>query len=213
MTVRELYQLRTGPKHRTRTLKRELVRSYRRQSLSSFANIDIANALSDYELSYPSWGKDSEEIAGRMLTRSLQGSPTGQLDQLEQQLALMRRFYRQSPLAVASAGEHWASVMQVLAGPTATAGHELLLENPNANGIQISASELRERVFSRVVHLQREQQNIVAMVVAILAKENRANIRSFLTAVLPQTQFPGLTEDTQLVLDIENILRELRANS
>jgi len=213
MAVRELYELRTGPKHRIRTLKQEVVRSYSRQSLSSFTNIDIANALSDYELSYPGWTKDSEKIAGRMLSRSLQDSPTGQLDQLEQQLALMRRFYRQSPLAVASAGENWASVMQVLAGPTANAGHELLLENPDANNLQISASELRERVLSKVFHLQPEQQNIIAMVVAVLAKENRSDIRSFLTAIFPQTQFPGLSEDTQLVLDIETILRELPANS
>jgi hypothetical protein len=213
MTVRELYQLHTGPIHRKRILKREVVRSHHQQSLSSFPNIDIANALSDYERSYPNWRRDSKRIAGRMLARSLQSPRTGQLDQLEQQLALMRKYYRQSPLAVASAGDNWASVMQVLAGPTATAGHELLLENPNKEGLQISASELRERVLAKVFHLHPEQQNMVAMIVAILTQENRANIRSFLTAVLPQTQFPGLKEDTQLVLDIENILRELQANS
>ncbi len=213
MTVRELHQLRTGPKHRTRTLKREVVRSYGRQSQSNFANVDIAKALSDYELSYPNWEKESTAVSARMLTQSLQGSRTSQLDQLERQLALMRRFYRQNSLAVASAGDNWASVMKVLAGPTASAGHALLQENHEEDGVQISASELRERVTSTVFHLQPEQQNMVAMIVAILAKDNRANIRSFLAAVFPQTQFPALKEDTQLVLDIENILRELPTNS
>ncbi len=213
MTVRELYQLRIGPKHRRETLKREIIRSSRQQSQSTFGNIDIANALSDYEQNYPKWGKDTQAIAGRLLSRDLQGPRTGQLDQLEKQLALMRRFYRQSPLAVASAGEDWASVMQVLAGPTAAAGHALLQENPDENGLQISASELRERVTNRVFHLLPEQQNMVAMIVAILAKENRSNIGSFLTAVFPQTQFPALEEDSQLVLDIERILRELNTNS
>lgn len=213
MTVRELHQLRTGHRHRTRTLKREIIRSYGRQSQSSFANVEIAKALADYAFSYPNWKKDSTAIAARMLAQSLQGSRTSQLDQLERQLALMRRYYRQNSLAVASAGDNWASVMQVLAGPTATAGHALLQENQQQDGLQISASELRERVSATVFHLQPEEQNVVAMIVAILAKENRANIRSFLAAAFPQTQFPALDKDTQLVLDIENILRELPTNS
>jgi len=213
MTVRELHQLQTGRKHRIRTLKREVIRSYSRPSHSSFANVALARALSDYELSYPNWEKAPNAIEGRMLTASLQGPRTSQLDQLERQLALMRRFYRQSSLAVASAGENWASVMHVLAGPTAAAGHLLLQENAEEEGIQISASELRERVTSKVFHLQPEQQNMVAMIVAVLTTENRSNIRSFLTAIFPQTQFPSLKEDTQLVLDIEDILRELPANS
>jgi len=217
IVVRELYELKTSAKHRGDVIRREVIRARTRQSQSSFRNISLANDLSSYAKQYPSWVRGGSQRDRRLLSSSFHGEASRQLDNLQTQLDLMRLQYRRSTVTVAAAGDKWASVMAVLAGPTATAGHELLqlppeegAEEPDADAIQLSAIEVRSRVQRKMFEYPSEQQNVIAMIIAILAQEPRPNIPSLLSALFPQTQFPKLAENDQLALDIQTVLVALQ---
>ncbi len=218
LAVRELHQLKTGRRHREQVLGREVVREPRRRFWTSYGNVELAAALSQYERRYPGWERSRRTVAGRLDSENLEPGRTTRLDQLQQQLDLMRRYYRKDVRAVAAAGEHWDSVMRVLAGSTARAGHQLaenaVLEKAaedDDDGVEIAAADIRTLTRDRVFHLEREQQNVVAFLVAVLLHEKPADIRPVLLAAYPQTQFPGLKDDEELIETIQLMLAELAA--
>ena len=217
IVVRELHELKTSVKHRGDVIRREVIRARTRQSQSSFRNISLANDLSSYAKQYPSWVRGGSQRDRRLLSSSFDSEASRQLDNLQTQLDLMRLQYRRSTVTVAAAGGTWASVMRVIAGPTATAGHQLLQlppeegqDEPAPDAIQLSAIEIRSRVQRRMFEYPSEQQNVISMIVAILAQEPRPNIPSLLSTLFPQTQFPGLAENAQLALDIQTVLAALQ---
>ena len=102
---------------------------------------------------------------------------------------MMRRLYQQDAQTVAAAGPTWSSIMPLLAGPTAEAAHALRLEDLKdqdlpEDAVQVAAAELRSRVFDRIFQLQREQQNVVALIVASLipGSSREASARSSASA-------------------------------
>ena len=216
ITVREISQLRPGAVHRGRIVRRHVVRSYRQTSSTNVNNIHMANALSDYELQYPNWERSRGEVAGTLLSTSLKDSTDDEaLRRLRSQINMMRRFYQQDAQTVAAAGTTWSSIMPLLAGPTAEAGHALRLKDLkdgdlSEDAVQVAAAELRSRVFDRIFQLQREQQNVVALIVASLIPGSSRDNTIFLRTSISQTQFPDLSDDPELLEDIDELVLSIR---
>lgn len=214
--AREMNELRNGRDHRKNVLKREVLRERVLSFRSTFGNVNLADSLSTYEQRYPKWERiRSGRVAGRLLSVSLKEVSTSDIDRLQQQLDLMRRFYTADAFAVTAAGQTWEDVFPLLAGTTASAGHALLLDTPdeqNEAAVQISPSELRGHVEKRIFHLNAEQRNVVSMLLHVILVKSEPNVRAFLDFNLPLTQFPALEDDEQLVDDIEGLIGELGAS-
>lgn len=216
IAARELSELRPGARHRERILRRQVVRSYRQRSSTTVNNLRTAEALSSYQRSFPKWERNRATVAGTLLSQRLQKSNDERLERLQAQLNLMRRHYMESTDIVAAAGPGWEGVMPILAGQTAAAGHALHVENEQEQpkeGEQkprLAADELRSRVFARVFHLEREQQNVLAMIVASLLDGTARQNSILLRTAIAQTQFPDLETDEQLMEDLEVMLLDIR---
>lgn len=216
ITVRELSELRPGLRHRERILRRQVVRSFRQRSSTTVNNLRTAEALSSYQRSFPKWERNRAIVAGTLLSQRLQKSSDQRLERLQAQLNLMRRHYMESTDIVAAAGSGWEGVMPVLAGQTAAAGHALNVENAQEvpeDGEQknrLSTDELRSRVLARLFHLEREQQNVLAMIIASLLDGTARQNSILLRTAIAQTQFPDLETDEQLMEDLELLLLDIR---
>ena len=215
MAVREISQLRPGAEHRIRIVRRQVVRSYRETSSTTVNNVRMANALSDYEIQYPGWERSRGEVAGTLLSESLKDSTDEALQRLSSQINMMRRLYQQNAQTVAAAGPMWSDIMPLLAGPTAEAGHALRLEDLkdrdlHEDAVRVAAAELRSRVFDRIYQLQREQQNVVALIVASLIPGSSRDNSVFLRSSFGKTQFPELSEDPELLEDIDELVLSMR---
>lgn len=215
MMVREISELHPGPRHRNRILKRRIVRSYLQTASSTFNNVPTANALSHYEKQFPEWESSRAAVAGELLSERLLTRDDERLDRLQAQLNLMRRLYEEDARMVSSAGEPWENAIALLAGRTATAAHALRVEEQLANDnqaatIRLSADELRRRVFDMVFHLEPEQRNTVALVIASLLPDSSIDNSIQLRTAIAQTQFPDLEDDDQLLEDMGRLLLTLR---
>jgi hypothetical protein len=215
MTVREISELRPGARHRKHIVRRRIVRARHQASSTTVHHVRTAHALSDYEKQFPKWEQSRGAVAGQLLSAALKDSADNRLERLTSQVNLMRRLYQQGAETVDAAGEVWAGVMPVLAGQTAAAGHALRVSAQQdgdipQDAIEIAAVELRDRVFERFYHLEREQQNILALVVASQVSKSVRNNQVLLKTTIEQTQFKGLGEDEQLLEDIERLVLDFR---
>jgi hypothetical protein len=171
--------------------------------------------LSDYEKQFPKWERSRGAVVGQLLSATLKDSGDNQLERLTSQVNLMRRLYQQDAQTVDAAGELWTSVMPLLAGQTAAAGHALRVKDQqegdiSRNAVKVAAAELRDRVFERFYHLEREQQNILALVVASQISKSARNNQALLKTTIDQTQFEGLGEDEQLLENMERLVLDFR---
>jgi hypothetical protein len=215
MTVREISQLRPGARHREHIVRRKVVEARHQTSSTTVNHVRTAHALSDYEKQFPKWEQSRGAVVGQLLSATLKDSADNRLERLTSQVNLMRRLYQQGAQTVDAAGEVWASVMPVLAGQTAAAGHALRVKDQQEgdippNAVKVAAAELRDRVFERFYHLEQEQQNILALVVASQISKSVRNNQALLKTTIDQTQFEGLGEDEQLLEDIERLVLDLR---
>lgn len=215
MAVREISELNPGPRHRNRMLKRRIVRSYLQTASSTFNNVRTANALSHYEKHFPEWERSRAAVAGTLLSERLQTRDDERLKRLQAQLNLMRRLYQEDARMVSAAGESWEYAISLLAGRTAAAAHALRVEDQINNvgqegTIRLAADELRRRVFDQVFHLEPEQRNTVALVLASLLPDSSIDNTIQLRTAIAQTQFPDLEDDDQLLEDMGRMLLALR---
>jgi len=215
MTVREISQLRPGARHREHIVRRKVVEARHQTSSTTVHHVRTAHALSDYEKQFPKWERSRGAVVGQLLSATLKDSGNKQLERLTSQVNLMRRLYQQDARIVDAAGELWTGVMPVLAGRTAAAGHALRVKDQQEgdippNAVQVAAAELRDRVFERFYHLEREQQNILALVVASQIAKSTRNNQTLLKTTIDQTQFEGLGEDEQLLEGMERLVLDFR---
>ena len=215
MVVREFSQLYPGPIHRERIVRRRVVRSYRMTSSSTVNNVRTANALSNYELQFPAWQRSRADVVGRLLSASLQESADDSLRRLTSQINLMRRLYQQDAWVVDAAGAAWATVMPVLAGPTAEAGYALRLQDlqdrdESADDIRFAAGEIRRLVFHRIYQLQPEQQNTAALIVASLMSDTSRDATIAIRTAIDQSQFPNMDDDEQFMEDVGQLVLDIR---
>lgn len=215
MTVREISELRPGAQHRRHIVRRRVVRAIGTTSTTTVDNVGIASALSDYELQYPQWERSRGAVAGTLLSASMKGVAEESLRRLKSQINMMRRLYQQDAHTVAAAGATWSGIMPLLAGPTAEAAHALRIEDLKDPDLaedaeQVAAVELRSRVFDRIFQLQREQQNVVALIVASLIPGLSRDNSILLRSSINQTQFPGLSDDPELLEDLDELVLSIR---
>ncbi len=214
MAVREISELNPGERHRDLILRRRLIRSYLKTATSSFNNIRTANALSTYQLQFPKWERSRGDVAGTLMSEELEERADKRLDRLRSQLNLMRRLYQQDAQVVAAAGDPWEDAMALLAGKTAAAAHALRVEGQqdadenDAASLQVAPDELRSRVFDRVFHLEPEQRNTIALVIASLLPDAGVENSIQLRTAIAQTQFPDLVENDQLLDDMGRMLQD-----
>lgn len=215
MTVREISQLRPGARHREHIVRRKVVKARHPTSSTTIHHVRTAHALSDYEKQFPKWERSRSAVVGQLLSATLKDSNDNQLERLTSQVNLMRRLYQQGAQTIDAAGELWTSVMPLLAGQTAAAGHALRVKDHHdgdipPNAVKVAAAELRDHVFERFYHLEREQQNILALVVASQISKSTRNNQTLLKTTIDQTQFAALGEDEQVLEDMERLVLYFR---
>ncbi len=215
IAVREINELHPGDRHREKIVRRLVVRAKYQTSSSTVHNVRTAQALSDYQKLFPEWESSRGAVAGRLLSAVVRESADERLEQLTTQINLMRRLYQQSVQTVNAAGEVWADVMPVLAGSTANAGHALRVQDQQDEAgeqgtAEFAAVELRSRVFEQFFQLQREQQNVLALLIASQIATPTRNDAAHLQSTLQQTQFPDLGDDDQLMLNVGRLVTSFR---
>ncbi|MEZ6060367.1 MAG: hypothetical protein R3C19_08405 [Planctomycetaceae bacterium] len=221
MLVRELSQLRPFQIHMNDVLAGRRIRARTNNAVSVPGRQETVTALMNYRAAHPQWvrnlGPDENAVyvVGELHGDSLAGQSSERLERLQNQINLLRKLHRDGTDAIAAAGEQWSGVMTILLGDTvradAAARDNVVAEGSKATSGADVVRRIRRLVDSVLFDRPEEQRNTIASLLAERLKNPGGSDDLWFQAELPNTQFPKLADDDQILEDLRKMLRELRS--
>lgn len=219
--VREFSQLKTAEQHLENFVKHRLVKDAGKNRYSTFGNADVAIALANYRVQYTRWERSKRDVIGYLGGRSFAGGKESAIEPLLSQLDMMRESMRDGRASLPAAGNHWVSVMTVIAGATATAqlnsAMEVKVEDEFAEDDESGPTirDIRRLVHDTLFDRLDEEIHLVSYLVASYLDASKANavegsFELWFTHRLKTSQFPGMAEEIGVIDNIDRILQILR---
>ncbi len=230
--VRTLSQLGDAKEFRERFLRQQLTKAGVRNHYSTMQFQDQVDALAQVLVRQPLWQRDQKEISGYFRSASV---TVEDLQQIKPLLSQVMRFQDYSTIRIPiedAAGPEWASVLDtltpeieaafpdrrptvasVVADPPEVAARKA--EEAAAQAAQDAAMKARidktNKIVDRLLFSRpQEQRRLIVVLCSAVDKFQPSQERSWFSSELRSTQFPDLTEDTQILEDFGAVMRRLR---
>lgn len=230
LVLRTLRQLGTGPEHRESFQRRQLVRHANRNNYSTLLDDEAIEVLTDFEEKQARWVKELKPIAGRIRARSVSPNDFEHMQPLLNQILRFQQFRAIGVPVEKCIGPEWASVLTTLTPEPAEPFSKTKAKPPESAVAEAAKPEMpteeatpaSKEIDAKIENIQRivasvmfdhelEERKVAAMLCVAIDIENPKNEQSWVISQLSRSQFPDLADDEEMMEEMEQILKELRA--
>lgn len=230
VVLRTLRQLGTGTEHRENFQRRQLVRHANRNSYSTLLDDEAINVLTDIEEKQARWVKELKPIAGRIRATSVSPNDFEHLQPLLNQVLRFQQFRAIGVPVDKCMGPEWDSVLTTLTPDPAEPFSKSRTKKPETAAAEEpkpatteDASPASKENDARIETIQRivasvmfdhepEERKVAVMLCAAIDIENPKNEPAWIMAQLSRSQFPDLADDEEMLEEMDEILKQLRAS-
>ena len=224
--IRTLRQIGTGRELQEAFLERQLVRSSNRNSYSTLREEQSARILRGLVRRQSRWIRELKPIAGQVRSDSFSVENFQKIQPLLNQIRRFQEFRATGVPMDRCLGKEWNSVLATLtpeAEPTATAVADAKpqpstpaaeattqpdsLKSELETRIDLVREETSQVLFDRFP----EERNVAIVLGSVIDLESPRNEPLWISLELSRSQFPELAEDREMLQELPEILKRVRA--
>ncbi len=216
--VRNVRQQGTGDHMQNGFLRRQLIRSGSRNGYSSTDRVQSALTLRSLVRRQNRWVKEKKEIAGSIRSPSITQEKYSDLQPLRNQILRMRDLQEIGIPLQSCMGDQWDSATAVLTPAPTTTESIIQLNRPSTSSALPADEQLLKRIqvirdATDVVLFDRfqEEQRLAVLICTAIDKEAPSSEAIWIGLQLSRSQFPELADDKEMLEEIPEILRRVRA--
>ena len=214
--------LGSGEAIRDSFIRYRVVANANRNRYSTMRDSIEANELQRMSDKQPGWIKSNRRIAGIVRTSSVTSDMLSRLKPFMNQILAFQSYEDQGVNVVQATSLSWKEILDELRRKPASmetgfAETETPVdENPAGivatenNAAPDSSLAVRRQVDTLLFERSDEERSAVAVICATLLQTKTSDERQWMTQQLSKTQFPGLGNEDQMLIDMETIMRRVR---
>lgn len=226
--IRTLRQIGTGRDLQEAFLERQLVRNSNRNSYSTLREQQSAQILRGLVRRQTRWIRELKTVAGQVRSDSFSTESFQKIQPLLSQVMRLQELRSTGIPIERCIGKEWESVLGTLTPEAATAAATPKNVKPESSAAVVSQlaqeetdslkSELEKRIDlvreeTSLVLFDRfpEERNVAIMLCTVIDIESPKNEPLWISLELSKSQFPELAEDRELLVELPEILKRVRA--
>jgi len=210
-------ELGSGDAIRDAFVRHRIVANSNLNRYSSISDTIEADTLQQVIEKQPNWVEGQRRIAGVIRSPSVARNMHNRLKPFVNQILMFQDYQDQGVDVAQVSSEPWRSVLNELRpgkeSPDAKTHEVDTNAGPIATENKVDPDKLvtvRRQVDDSMFQRFPEERNVIAVICATLLQTKTSNERQWMSQQLARSQFPALSGQEQILIDMEAVMRRVR---
>ncbi len=219
MFVEAPRDLGSGAAIRDAFIRHRIVANANRNRYSTIRDSSEANTLQEIIDTQRNWIEENSRVAGIVRSPSVTRNSLNRLRFFMNQIMVFQDYQDQGVNVAQATSEAWNDILSELRHRRDSAETELPEVGADSSESAITTENsvapdrslaVRHQVDESMMQRSPEERNIVAAICTKLLQTKTTNERQWMSGQLDKSQFPFLSDQEQILIDMESIMRRVR---